>query len=111
MQRLDSFHDSPSYWIQATKSELRTYERGFLAIVVSGGGPRRLVWRGEFEGRFRDDFSPHLEEAVRTLLERFPPPTEPAAPDPTPPPPSRKPKTPANERPEKTPSRSASAVS
>jgi hypothetical protein len=109
MQQLSSFHDSPSYWIQATKSELHTYERGYLAIVVSGSRQQRLIWRGEFEGRFREDFSPHLEEAVWSLLERFPPPP-PAAPAPAPPPPSREPETPENEHPEKRPSRSASAV-
>jgi hypothetical protein len=111
MQQLSSFHDSPSYWIQATQSELRSYENGYLVIVVSGGRQQRLIWRGEFAGRFREDFSPHLEEAVWSLLERFPPPPEPAAPAPAPPSPSREPGTPENEREERTPSRSASAVS
>jgi hypothetical protein len=89
MQQLSSLHSSPSYWIQATRSELHTYERGHLAIVVAGRRQQRVIWRGEIEGRFREDFSPHLEEVVWSLLERFPPQTKPAAPAPAPPSPSR----------------------
>jgi hypothetical protein len=112
MQQLSSLHSSPSYWIQATRSERHTYERGHLAIVVAGRRQQRVIWRGEIEGRFREDFSPHLEEAVWSLLERFPPQTKPAAPAPAPPSPSRElPGTPGNEREQRTPSRSASAVS
>jgi hypothetical protein len=112
MQHLSSFHSSPSYWIQAPQSKLETYERGHLVIVVAGRRQQRVIWRGEIKGRFRGDFSPHLEEVVWSLLERFPPQTKPAAPAPVPPSPSRElPGTPGNEREEKTPSRLASAVS
>jgi hypothetical protein len=112
MQLLSSFHSSPSYWIQATQSELHSYERGHLTIVVAGRRQQRVIWRGEFEGRFREAFAPHLEEVVWSLLERFPPQTKPAAPAAAPPSPSRElPGTPGNEREERTPSRSASAVS
>ena len=72
MQVLSSLHDSPSYWIQATKSELRRYESAQLTIVVTDRHRQRRVWRGEFEGRFPGDFAPHLGDAVSRLLERFP---------------------------------------
>lgn len=109
MQQLSSFHNSPSYWIQAPRSELHTYERGHLTIVVAGRRERRVIWRGQLEGRFRGDFSPHLEEAVRSLLERFPPPAKPPARAPAAP--DGSPGTPGNEPGERTPSRLASAVS
>jgi hypothetical protein len=109
LQQLSSLHNSPSYWIQAPRSELHIYERGHLTIVVAGRRQRRVIWRGELEGRFRGDFSPHLEEAVWSLLGRFPPPTKPPAPAPAAPVPF--PGTRGNERDDGTPSRPASAVS
>lgn len=84
MQVLSSLHDSPSYWVQATKRVVRRYERAQLAIVVTDRHGQRRVWRGEFQGRFSGDFAPHLGDAVSRLLERFPPATKPAAPTPGP---------------------------
>ncbi len=84
MQVLSSLHDSPSYWIQATKSELRRYESAQLAIVVTDRHRQRRVWRGEFQGRFPGDFAPHLGDAVSRLLERFPPATKPTSSPPRP---------------------------
>jgi hypothetical protein len=84
IQELSSHHSSPSYQIQATRRELRTYEKGHLAIVVAGVRQRRVIWRGDFEERFRDDFAPHLEEAVQNILDRFPR-ADPGAAPPTPP--------------------------
>lgn len=102
MQYLSSFHSSPSYWIQATQSRLHTYERGRLVIVVSGRRQQRVIWRGEIEGRFQGDFSPHLREVVWSLLERFPPPRKAATPAPAPPSSSRQlPGAPGNEREER----------
>ncbi len=73
VQHLPSLHFSPSYEVQATTQELQTYETGYLVIAVSDARRGVPIWRGEFSGRFRDDFGPHLDEAVSTLLERFPP--------------------------------------
>ncbi len=82
-QFLYSLHSSPSYAIQATTQEVHAYERAYLAIVVAEGREQRLIWRGEFEGRFRGSFAPHLGDAVSNLLDRIPKPVQtPVAPQP-----------------------------
>jgi hypothetical protein len=86
IQELSSHHSSPSYQIQATRRELRTYETGHLTIVVGGVRQKRVIWRGDFEERFREDFAPHLEEAVLSIFDRFPRAANPGAPPQTPPP-------------------------
>ena len=86
MQHLSSLHDSPSYSVQVTKSELRNYESARLVIIVTQRDRQRPIWRGAFWGRFRDEFAPHLSRAVSRLLEHFPRATKPAAPAPSSPP-------------------------
>jgi len=71
---LSSLDHSPSYEIQATESRVEIYEIGHLAILVSDPDEQRVVWRGGFEGRFRGEISPHLEDAVSSLLEHLPAP-------------------------------------
>lgn len=79
VQQLSSHHDSPSYEIQATRTEEQLYETVHLAIVVAGARQRRVVWRGDFQERVRNEFSPHLEEAVQSVFEHFPHAAGPAA--------------------------------
>lgn len=73
VEALHSLHSSPSYEIQSTKRQVELYEKGYLVIAVSDARRGRPIWRGAFSGRFRGDFWPHLDEAVSSLLERFPP--------------------------------------
>lgn len=72
-QSVHSLHSSPSYEIQATRQEIHSYESGYVVIAFTDSRQRTLIWRGEFRGRVRGDFWPHLDRAVSTLLERFPP--------------------------------------
>ena len=74
MQTLASMHSSPSYAIQATETDFQVYENGALAIVVAERAGLRVIWDGVLRGRHRDEFSPHLEDAVARLLQDFPPP-------------------------------------
>lgn len=72
-EQLASLHNSPNIKIQATEREEHVYEKGALVLAVADTRDRRVVWSAVLRGRFRDDIVPHLEEAVRDLLERFPP--------------------------------------
>jgi hypothetical protein len=74
MEYLPSLHHTGSWEIQATERRAETYETGHLRIFVSDPHDQRVVWRGKFEGRFRDAISNHLEGAVSSLLERLPAP-------------------------------------
>lgn len=73
VESVQSLHSTPSYEIQVTRQELHSYERGYILVAVSDAVQRRPIWRGEFQGRFRGNFWPHLDEAVSILLQQFPP--------------------------------------
>jgi hypothetical protein len=77
IQHLPSFHHSPSFDVQATRTEFRRYEFAELLVLMLDRRERALVWRGRLEGRYRDAFTPHLREAVSQLLARVPPPRPP----------------------------------
>jgi hypothetical protein len=72
VESLHSFHSTPSYEIQATETEVVDYERGRLLIRVLDLRRNRVVWRGEYNGRFPDSFTSHVEAAVASTLESFP---------------------------------------
>lgn len=72
MQTVHSFHDSPSYEIQSGRQVLHRFEKGYLVIAIADAAQRSVVWRGEFRGRYREAFWPHINEAVSILLARFP---------------------------------------
>jgi len=74
IQHLPSLHYSPSFDVQATRTEFRRYEFAELLILMLDRRERALVWRGRLEERYRDAFAPHLGEAVSQLLARVPPP-------------------------------------
>jgi len=74
IQHLPSLHHSPSYDVQATQIEFRHYEFAELLVLMLDRRERTLVWRGTLEERYRDEFAPHLGEAVSQLLARVPPP-------------------------------------
>ena len=74
VQHVPSLHYSPSYDIQKTWTEVRRYEVAELMVLMLDPSDRRLVWRGRFEGRYRDEFTPHLGAAVSQLLARVPQP-------------------------------------
>jgi hypothetical protein len=72
VQSVHSLHSSPSFEVQATRRELRSYEHAHVVISVSDARELRPVWRGEFRGRFRGNFWPHLDEVVSELLQHLP---------------------------------------
>ncbi len=74
IQHLPSLSHSPSYDVQATRIELRRYEIVDLLVLMLDPRDRRLVWRGRLNERYRDEFAPHLGEAVSRLLAHVPPP-------------------------------------
>ena len=74
IQHLPSLNHSPSYDVQATRTELRRYEIVELLVLMFDPRERRLIWRGRFNERYRDEFAPHLGEAVSQLLAHVPPP-------------------------------------
>jgi len=80
MEQLSSLHSSPSYQVQATVQRRRTYEYSRLVIFAIDPRLVRIVWRGVLDERFPDQFSPHLQRTIVSLMERFPPASR-AAPD------------------------------
>lgn len=79
VESLNSLHHSTSWEIQASKRRVESYEIGSLAILVSDPDEEGVIWRGGFEGRFRGALSPHLKDAVASLLERLPSPADASA--------------------------------
>lgn len=74
IQHLPSLHHSPSYDVQATQIEFRRYEFAELLVLMLDRREHSVVWRGTLGDRYRDEFAPHLGEAVAQLLARVPPP-------------------------------------
>jgi hypothetical protein len=72
VQHLPSFHYSPSYDVQVTRTEFRRYEIVELQFVMIASHGRQLVWRGRLNDRYLDGFKPHLGEAVSQLLAQVP---------------------------------------
>jgi hypothetical protein len=68
---LSSLHDTPSYLIESSEQVTRVYEQMRLAISVTGRQGETL-WSAELRRRDEDIFALKLEEAVETLLGRFP---------------------------------------
>lgn len=72
-QTLFSFTSaSPTYEVQSTREELHSYEEGRLLVFVRDERSGRLVWRGALDRRVDDDFAPHLEDVVSSLLAKLP---------------------------------------
>lgn len=72
VQHLASMHDSPSYDVQATRTQLDPYEKGRLEIAVASSREGRVVWRGVVEDEVRGEIAAHVGELVARLLARFP---------------------------------------
>lgn len=68
---LSSNHSSPSYWIEGSEKESRVYEDIHLAIDVTEGRGRS-IWHAALERRVEEGSALPLDDAVATLLERFP---------------------------------------
>ena len=73
MQTLSSFHDMGTYEIEADATDLRPLDRLRLAVFVTGPHQEKLIWQGELNGQFLDGFTPHLDDALDSLLADFPP--------------------------------------
>jgi hypothetical protein len=74
IQHLPSLSHSPSYDVQVTRTELIRYEIAELLVLMLDPREHHLVWRGRLNERYRDEFAPHLGEAVSQLLAQLPPP-------------------------------------
>ena len=72
-EMLESFHQCGSYGVTKTMTHIVHYERGTLAIDVTEGHDRQLVWRGQLKGRVRGRFERHAEASVAEIMEHFPP--------------------------------------
>lgn len=73
LQTVNSYHDTGNFEIQADVTDLRPLDRVRLAIFVTGPRQERLIWQGELNDQFLDGFTPHLDDALATLLADFPP--------------------------------------
>ena len=71
-EMLESFHQGGSYGVTKTRTHIVHYERGTLAIDVTEGHDRQLVWRGQLRERVRGSFDRHASDAVAEILEHFP---------------------------------------
>jgi hypothetical protein len=74
MQHVPSHDYTPSFDVQATRTEIRHYEIAEFLILMIDPSERRLVWRGRLTERYQNAFEPHLREAVSQLLAHIPPP-------------------------------------
>ena len=70
--QLSSLHSSGSYEVQSPVRRRETYERCRLVIYAVDPREGRIVWTGALEDHFRGRFSPHLDEAISKVVERFP---------------------------------------
>jgi len=69
---LSSHNSSASYWIEGTRKAIRIQEHVRLAIRFSTAG--RTIWRATLVRTLEDASVLSLDDAVSTLLERFPKP-------------------------------------
>jgi len=67
---LSSHSFSPSYWIEGSRKAIHIQEHVRLAIRFSDRG--RTIWRATLVRNVQDASVLSLEDAVSTLLERFP---------------------------------------
>jgi len=70
--QLSSMHSSPSYEIQGSVKRIDIYERCRLVVYAVDPVDGQIIWTGALEDHFRGRFSPHLEAAISSLVERFP---------------------------------------
>lgn len=75
VSHLASMHSSASYDIQTTQTRSTRYETADLQILMIDPRQRRPLWDGRLSQRYRDEFMPHLGEAVSQLLTQLPPPS------------------------------------
>ena len=73
MQTLPSFHEQGNFEIEADVTDLRAVDRLRLAVFVTGPHQEKLIWQGELNDQFLDGFTPHLDDALDSLLADFPP--------------------------------------
>jgi hypothetical protein len=70
---LSSLHHSPSYWVEGSRKALRVHEKVRLSIGVSEAGEWTMIWRATLLRTLEDAPVLRLDDAVATLLDRFPP--------------------------------------
>jgi hypothetical protein len=68
---LSSMNASASYWVERSHQEERVYEVVLLAIGVTRDG-RSMPWHATLVRRIEDGATLPLDDAVETLLGRFP---------------------------------------
>jgi hypothetical protein len=69
--------------VQVTSSQIEIWELRQLVVVIRDARAGREVWQGRIVERHREDFGPHVGNAVAGLLSHFPmvAPAAPAIPD------------------------------
>ena len=71
-EMLETFHQGGSYGVTKTGTHVAHYEQVTLAIDVTEGHDRQLVWRGQLSERVRGSFDRRASDAVAEILEHFP---------------------------------------
>ena len=71
-EMLETFHEGGSYGVTKTGTHVAHYEQVTLAIDVTEGHDRQLVWRGKLRERVRGSFDRRASDAVTKILEHFP---------------------------------------
>lgn len=69
---LSSHHSSPSYWIEGSRKVTRVYREIRLTIGVSEAREWMMIWRATQQRTLEDARVLPLDDAVETLLDRFP---------------------------------------
>jgi Domain of unknown function (DUF4136) len=73
MQTLYSYHDIGGYEVEGEDTERRPVDRCRLAIYVTGSRQEKMIWQAVSNRKHTGGCAPHLEAAVASLLESFPP--------------------------------------
>jgi len=72
VESIQSLNHTVSWEVQASTRRLEMHESGRLTIFVTDPSEHSVIWRGDFEGRFKGRLSRHLKDAVAGLLGRLP---------------------------------------
>jgi len=72
MQTLHSYHDVGNYEVEAEDVERLPVDRCRVAIYFTGAQQERMIWQAVSHEQHQDGCAPHLDDAVRKLVEQFP---------------------------------------
>jgi hypothetical protein len=72
LQTLHSYHDLGNYEVEGEDVERVPVDTCRVAIYLTGAQQERMVWQAVSHEQHDDGCAPHLDEAVRRLVEQFP---------------------------------------